>query len=134
MDLINEILSYLKGFGDLDNMAKVAAVLMTLISIWKSSLLQPYWDKLGALKVWVAPILGAALAIVQLWPEPFTWPALGAALLAGLKTGALSIAFFQLLQTLKSMPVIGEKYKAIIEFFENLLMMPEEAKEKELSK
>lgn len=119
MDLITQLWAFISGWASMANPAKVSGAIMLLISIWKSSLIQPLWAKLGNFQVLVAPILGIGLAISQL-PGGFSL----ANLWAGLQAGGLAIAFHELLTVLESVPWIGAKYQAIIAFFDNLLYKP----------
>jgi hypothetical protein len=119
MDLLNQLLDLMRGFGSMDNPARVAGVIMMLISLWKSSLLRPMWDKLGWVQVLVAPLLGVALAMAQL-PGGLSW----ANLVAGAQTGALAIALHQLMIVIENLPMIGPKYKAWIIWVDQLLFRP----------
>lgn len=121
MELITELLALVKSFATMDTPAKAAGVLMLLLSAWKSSVLAPYWAKLGTWKVLVAPVLGLAIAMVQL-PEISL-----ATVWQGLQGGLLAVAFHQVLQAVKALPLIGEKYKMWVELCERILLKPKDA-------
>ena len=111
---IGEILSGLiKAIGEVKSMGwqvGVSALLAVLISTTKNSLLKQYvWDKLGAFKVMVAPAL--AMIMVALTVSPFN----AKAVLLALVTGAGAIAIHELLDAVKSLPMVGEKWKEIID-------------------
>jgi hypothetical protein len=119
MDLLSQLLDFLKGFGSMDNPHKVAGAIMLLISIWKSSLVRPMWDKLGGFQVLVAPVLGIALAMAQL-PGGFSW----ANIVAGSTTGLLAIAMHEMMTAIENLPMVGAKYKSMVAWVDSLLFRP----------
>jgi hypothetical protein len=121
MELISEILGYLKGFGDLNTAGKIGAVVMILMALWKSSLLRPWWDKLGSAKVIIAPLLGLALALVKL---PWDSGSVLEVLKLGLQGGALAMGLHLLLNAVKELPFVGEKYDKWLDLIDKLLLRP----------
>lgn len=125
MELLNELLAIFKDFATLDSAAKAAAVVMGLMALWKSSILAPFWEKLGKLKVLVAPILGLLLAIFQL-PE-FTFDQALPVIWKGIQSGVLAMGFHAILKALEEAPWIGEKYKKWLAFVDQILFKPKSA-------
>lgn len=122
MDEISQLLAmvwaFIQGMGDMSIQAKIAGGVLILISAWKSSLLKPVYDKLGAAKVLVAPVLGMIAGILSI--EPLSL----AAVWAGIQGGVLAIALHQLLDAVKAMPWVGDKYKAWIDLISGILLKP----------
>lgn len=119
--IIGQLWALIQSWGDLSLQMKISGVVLTLIAIWKTSLVRPLWDKLGAAKVLVAPILGMVAAIVAIEPLSLS------AVLEGLKGGTLAIALHQLLDAIKLLPKLGDTYKSLISFFQSLLGGKKEA-------
>lgn len=118
LDLFNQVLDLVKNFASMESKAAIGAVITILLSLWKSSILRPFWDKLGAAKVLVAPVLGLVAALVAI-PE-LNW----AAIVAGVQSGMLAIAFHELLNAIKALPFVGDKYKQWIDFVDKALFRP----------
>lgn len=125
MDLLMSIMNQLAGFATMSTPARASAVIMVLLSVWKSSYFQPLWAKMGGLQVLMAPILGILLALVKM--PHLDLASLREALTAGSANGVLAIAMHELLSVLEIMPWIGPKYKGFIAFFDNLLFKPKQA-------
>jgi hypothetical protein len=122
MDLLSQIMNELAGFATMSTPAKAAAMIMVLLSVWKSSYFQPMWAKLGAAQVIVAPVLGMALAMCKM--PHLDLASLKDALLSGGSNGLLAIAMHELISAAEAMPIIGAKYKGMMAFFDNLLFKP----------
>lgn len=119
MDLLKQLLELISGFGSMASPEKVAAVLTLAISLWKSSLLQPLWAKLGKAQVLVAPLLGIALAVYQL-PGGVSL----ANIWIGLKAGGLAIAAHELLTAIELIPGIGPVWLKWVGWVDGLLYKP----------
>lgn len=102
---------------------KIAGFVLLLISFWKTSIARKfYWDKLGAYKSLVAPVLGLIASILVV--EPLNL----ASVLAGLAGGVLASGAHEVLDAVKALPVIGPKYASLIDFIKSLLKAPEKPK------
>lgn len=117
--ILGQIWAFIQGFGDMSLLHKISGITLLLIAVWKSSIVKPLWDKLGAAKILVAPALGMIAAVVSV--EPFSW----AAIWQGLQGGVLAIALHELLDAVKLMPWVGDKYKTVIDFISGILFKPE---------
>jgi hypothetical protein len=118
-DFLSQILSAVKSFGGLSWMLKVSAVLTIVISSMKVSFFRGLvWDKLGALKPWLAPILGLLAGILTLGAG-------GGMSLAGvmawISAGAGAIIFHELLDTVKAIPGLGPMWVSVIDIISGLL-------------
>lgn len=119
MDLLSQIMAALSGFASESSPMKAAAIITVFISIWKSSLLQPLWAKIGGAQVLVAPLLGVISALITL-PGGFSW----ANAMAGLHGGLLAVALHEVLSVLEVVPWIGPKYQTWIAWVDKLLLAP----------
>jgi hypothetical protein len=116
--VIDQVLNLVKAWGGLPWAAKIAACLTVLISLTKVSFIRPYWDKLGALKTWIAPILALVVGVLSLSIEgKLSLPGVMAYLFAG----AGAIILHELLDSLKKLPGLGAVWVSIIEVIEKLL-------------
>ena len=116
--LLKQVYEFVIQFKDLAKTEQLSGIVLLIIALWKSSILKPYWEKVGAAKVLVAPVLAVVLGFVYL--NPFSWENVW----LSLKSGLLAIAFHRLTLALKETPFIGDKYKAVVDFFEKLLRKP----------
>lgn len=121
-DILKAVWELIQAFPSLASQDKIIGILVLVIGLVKSSALRPLWDALGAFKVLVAPAMAVILAVVSV--KPFTV----AALAHSIGDGMLAIALYQMLDAVKSMPMIGPKYVAIIAWVMKLLKSPEVAK------
>lgn len=119
MDLLTQIMAALQGFATESSPLKAAAIITVLISIWKSSLLQPLWAKFGSAQILVAPLLGMISALITL-PGGFSW----ANVMAGLHGGLLAIALHAVFTALEDWPVIGAPFQKWIAWVDQLLLAP----------
>lgn len=115
-DFLMQVASVIHSFGGLNMMAKIAAIITLLISSMKVSFLLPYWEKLGSLQIWVAPILGLAVGFMSLGKD-ITFASAFAYMSAGL--GAVYL--HEILDKIKLIPGLGQVYIAIIGIIEGLL-------------
>lgn len=113
-DFLSQVLDAVKGFGGLPWVAKIAALITLILSSMKVSFLrQLVWDKIGALKPWLAPGLGLLAGILALGKGINL-----ASAIAYISAGAGAIIFHELLDSLKAAPGLGVGIQGFI----NLLM------------
>jgi hypothetical protein len=107
-----------KAFGGLSWTLKIATIVLLLIGSMKVSALRPYWDKLGSLKAFAAPVLSLVAGILSLSVG-------GSITLSGvtayLFAGAGAIILHELLDAIKKAPGIGPMYIIGIEFMQKFL-------------
>lgn len=115
-DFLSQVFEVVKNLGGLSWGAKIIALITLAISSLKvSALEEKVWDKLGAAKVLVAPVLGLIVGLISL-------PSLsGPAVIAYLMAGAGSIILHQILKAIQDMPFVGAKIKIGIYFISKLL-------------
>lgn len=112
-----QVLTFIKQFGGLPWVLKVAGIAAILISTLKVSVLRELiWDKLGDAKVWAAPILGLIFGIASLG-SGLTW----ASALAYVSAGAGAIILHELLDSAKAIPGIGSVWLSIIGVIQTIL-------------
>jgi hypothetical protein len=115
--LFTQVVTFIKGFGGLSWMSKVAGITAILISTMKVSVVRKYtWDRLGGLKVWLAPALGLVFGIFSLGSDLSF-----ASGLAYVSAGAGAIILHELLDSLKELPKIGKAWTTIIGVIEMIL-------------
>jgi len=127
-DILNQIVQYASNFQSLPLYAKMSGLVLIIVSIAKSSMIQPYWDKLGAAKPLVPPVLAIIVALIGIHPITMS------AVIESLMGGSLAIAAHELLDALKVVPTIGPKYTAFINLMESLLRSPKAAPAEEKPK
>lgn len=116
MAFIMEVLQAVSGWKDMPVQFVLAGVVALLVSSLKVEFLRKYlWDKLGAFKVFVAPVLSLLGALLVV--DPFTWSTFWSAL----TTGAGAIALYEILKALKEFPGISPLVNKIIEFISNFI-------------
>jgi len=116
--LMSQAWDLIKGFGAMDSSTKIMSIVMLLIAVWKSSLAQPLWAKLGKLQILVAPALAVVVSLLSI--HPFTMAALWMSLVGG----GLAVATHELLDAAKSIPGLGAMYVSLIGFAMQLLGSP----------
>jgi hypothetical protein len=119
-DFLLQIVRVVQELGGAKWGASVTLGIVVIISTMKVSVLRRYWDLIGSLKVLVAPSLAliAGLATLKLNPESRDmWPILAAWMIAG----SGSIIVHQLLDAVKGLPFVGQKYDLMIEVIQGLL-------------
>lgn len=118
-DFLSQVLKFIQSWGGIPMMAKVAGVILLLVASMKVSFLKPYWDKLGSLQAWVAPILGLIAGILGLGSggAPITL----ASIFAYMSAGAGAVVLHELLDTVKAVPGIGPLWVSVIAIIESSL-------------
>lgn len=115
-DFFNQVLVAIQAMGGLAGLAKVSSVIVLIIASMKVTAINSiFWDKLGAFKAWLAPILGIIAGVLLL--HPLTLPGVVAYLFAG--GGA--VALHELLDSVKAIPGLGSVYVFIIDGIEEFL-------------
>jgi hypothetical protein len=105
---LSEVFKVVMSLGGLSWGAKIAAVCTLLISGLKISALRNWYDKLGAAKVFLGPLLALVAGLAAL-------PQLsGPAIMAYLLAGGGSIILHQVLDAMKALPWLGVKLKVVI--------------------
>lgn len=113
----SQVLTFVKQFGGLPWVLKVAGIAAILISTMKVSVLRELiWDKLGNAKVWAAPLLGLLFGVASLGSN-LNW----ASALAYVSAGAGAIILHELLDSVKGIPGIGSIWLSIIEVIQKIL-------------
>ena len=119
-DFLLQMVNAARDLGGVKWGVAVTIIFLIIISTIKASKLRPFWDRIGSLKVLVAPILAVIVGIVTLNLDPKdhnSWAVLAAWAFAG----GGSIILHQLLDAIKELPFVGPKYDQIIDLFANLL-------------
>jgi hypothetical protein len=71
-DFVTDVINAVKSFGGLSWALKISTVCMLIVASMKVELLSQYfWDKLGAAKTWVAPVLGLIGGLLTMNPITF---------------------------------------------------------------
>lgn len=113
---MSDVLTFIANFGGLPTVGKISAAVLLLIASMKVSFIRGFvWDKLGAFKALVAPLLGVFVGVLSM--QPITLPGLAAYFFAG----AGAIVLHELFDAIKSMPGIGPVYVSVIEMIQKLL-------------
>lgn len=101
---------------------KIAGIVLLLISLTKVSFLRPLWDKLGAAKAVLAPVLGLVVGfLIFQASNPMTF----AAVVGYLLSGGGAIMLHEILDAVKSLPMVGPVFKSVIEAIQKLLRAPQ---------
>lgn len=112
-----QTLTFIKQFGGLPWVLKIAGIASILISTLKISVLREFiWDKLGSAKVWAAPVLGLVFGIASLGTNLTL-----ASALAYVSAGAGAIILHELLDSIKAIPGLGSVWVSIIDVLKSLL-------------
>lgn len=115
-----QVFALIKDFGGFPWWMKVAAACTLLISSTRVSLLKPVWEKLGAFKVLAAPVLALVMGLVSLWADKDHAVTL-AAMTAYLLAGGGSIILHQLLDAIKELPFVNDRYDKWIDVVKSFL-------------
>lgn len=118
-DFFTQVFEAIKGFGGFSWWMKISAICLLLVSSMRVSILKPLWDKLGAAKIALAPLLAMIIGVVSL--ASVDGKISGAAVMAYLLAGGGSIILHQLLDAIKELPMVGPKYDAWIDVLKSLL-------------
>lgn len=122
-DFFAQVLQAIQKIGGVGKLMAISLVLTLLVSSTKVSFLNELvWSKLGALQVFVAPVLSAIAGVLGLGSNgaPLTLALVFAYLLSG--GGAVYI--HQVLDALKALPGLGSMYVALIEIVSKALGGP----------
>ena len=117
----------LSAIGDFKSggwLAGAVALIYLIIGTMKNSAIRGMlWDKLGAAKVLVAPILSFIMVeIVALSSgQGFTFKSI----MLSLVTGAGAIALYEIMAAVKSIPGIGPVWVSVIDFIGKILQKPQ---------
>jgi len=118
MALFTQGWALVTGFKDLGTAGAIGGLVLLLISLVKSSLIRPLWDKMGAWKVLVAPALAFIYTVVTV--QPLTLQAVVTSLIGG----AMAVATHELLDAVKQLPGVGPVFIKAIDFVKGLLKAP----------
>lgn len=118
-DFLAQVLAAIHQMGGLSMMLKISAIITLVIASFKVSFLNQYvWSKLGAFKVWAAPLLGLIAGVLGLGVSgPVTAPMVFAYVAAG--GGAVFL--HEILDSVKAIPGLGDIYKSLIDIVEGAL-------------
>lgn len=117
-DFIAQVCETVRSLGGMPAMFQISAVLMLLVSSMKVSFLnQLIWNRLGAAKAWIAPLLALVIGVLRLGPGELTLAGVTTYLLAG--TGAVFLHEF--VDSFKQVPWAGRIYQAAIDRLSKLL-------------
>jgi len=118
-EVIAQATKVVADWKDMGWKAGLLALITLLLSTLKVSFLRAFlWDKLGDLKVFVAPMLGMAAVFLSM--QEFSW----AGALVGFTTGMGAIALHQMLDALKNRPKLGSIPRMIVNFLSSILKAP----------
>lgn len=127
--LISSVLSYVKIFGGLPWVLKIAAIFAVLISFTKVSFLREMtWDKIPQkLRLWLGPLLGL---IYGLFAQNVDITLAGT--LAYMLAGAGAPYVHEMLDGIKQIPGIGKFWIQLIDFIKGRLGAPATAYAKKI--
>jgi hypothetical protein len=117
---LTDVLKYVQQFGGLPWTLKVAGLVLLVVASMKVSFLKTLvWDKLGAAKAWLAPVLGLVGGVLSLGVtgQPITIASVSAYVFAG----AGAVILHELLDTLKSAPGLGAMWVSLINLVQSML-------------
>lgn len=122
MDLgqfIDQVYAALQNFGTLSVLLKASVILTLLISAWKVSVFQPFWNFFGNFKAFVPPTFMVGVVVVQslISSGKVNWNTVGVAIVVGLT----SAGFHDILCDLKSLPGVGPLFIKVIDLIEAFL-------------
>ncbi len=120
-DFFQAVMDFIKNFGGMSAMLKVSGAILLIVASMKVSFLKPLYDKLGAFKSWLAPILGLIAGTVGIG---FSGPVSLASIFAYVTAGAGAVFIHEILDTVKAIPGLGAIYVSAINFIEGLLGSP----------
>lgn len=118
-DFLKAVFAAVAGFGGLPWAGKVASICLLLVASMKVSFLAPLWDKLGAAKVFVAPVLALVGGLLSMGQITM------AGAIAYMLAGAGAVALHQMLDAIKAIPGLGSMYVAVIDLVSSLLKKPQ---------
>lgn len=124
-DFLAQVLEAIKSFGGLSTLLKISAVITLIIASMKVTFLNELiWQKLGAAKVYLAPVLGLIAGILGIGTggAPITIPLI----FAYVSAGAGAVFLHEILDTIKALPGLGAIYITIIDLIEGVLGGPQD--------
>lgn len=114
-----QVLEAIGQFGGLPWVGKIALLITLIIGSMKvTALRQLIWDKLGAAKAWLAPILGLILGVLTLMQGGHLTLA---GVLAWVSAGAGALILHELLDSIKKIPGIGAAWVGFIDLIMSYL-------------
>lgn len=120
MDFLTQVIEVIKNIGGVTTLLKISLVVTLLISSMKVTFLNDLiWSKLGAFKVYAAPILALIVGICSIGANgsPMSW----ALVFAYLTAGGGAVFLHEILDTIKAIPGLGPIYVTIINLISGLL-------------
>ncbi len=121
-DFLAQVLKAIAEFGGLPTVLKIASIITLIVGSMKVSVLnEMLWSKLGAAKVYVAPVLGLIAGILGLGSNG---PITAASVFAYVASGAGAVILHEILDSIKAIPGLGEVYISIINLIESFLGGP----------
>lgn len=119
-DFMAQVMEFVKGWGGFTTLFKISGIIALVVSSMKVSFLKELlWDKLGAFKVWVAPVLGLIAGVLGLGAGGAELSA--AVVFAYLTAGGGAIILHELLDSVKAIPGIGPVWVSFIGIVQGLL-------------
>lgn len=116
---LNQVLGVIAKFGGLSTVLKISAVVGILVASLKVSFFRQFlWAKLGAGQVLVAPFLGLLAGLLDM---ANAGQVTLVSVVAYIGAGAGAILLHQLLDGVKKLGWVGDKYKAFIDWVMSLL-------------
>lgn len=122
-DFLAQVLDAIKNFGGLSTMLKISSIVALIVASMKVSFLNDLvWSKLGAAKVWLAPVLGLVAGVLGLGSggAPITL----ASVFAYVSAGAGAVILHEILDSVKAIPGLGAGYVSFINMIESVLGGP----------
>ncbi len=119
-DFLSQVLAAIGQLGGLSTLMKLSLLITIVISSMKVSFLDElFWSKLGAFKVWLAPILGLIAGVLSLSMngQDISW----AALFAYMSAGAGAVFLHEILDSVKAIPGLGWVWVKLIDIIEKSL-------------
>lgn len=125
-DFFVQVLDAIKSFGGLTQLLKISAVITLVIASMKVSFFNDLiWSKLGAAKVYVAPVLGLIAGALGLGAGGV--PVTGALVFAYVTAGAGAVFLHEILDSVKAIPGIGSVYIMLINMLQAALGGPKKS-------
>lgn len=116
---LGSILDFILHHGGLGTPLLIACICLILIASMKVTVLDSlFWDHLGRLQAFVAPVLGIIVGLIMVH---MSGPITLAAIVTYAGSGAGAVVIHELLDALKGMPGLGTFYVNVIQFLEDRL-------------
>ena len=113
-----QVMAAIKALGGLPWALKIASIVLLIIASMKVAVVRNLiWDRLGAAKAFVAPVLGLIVGLLSMAAEGNVTVA---GVFAYLFAGAGALAIHELLDAVKGIPGIGQKYIQVCEFISKI--------------